>query len=398
VQSQPAIDVSRDPAALADAFAEAYPGIGSDALRIVRSPGRVNLIGEHTDYNEGFVLPAAIDLGVSVAFVPSPDRRVEMVRLGPNERDGFHLDDVGSRRGRWIDYVAGMAWALAEHGLSTTGFRGLVAADLPVGAGLASSAAFELAAAWALSAGDRPAVEPMSLARLAQRAENEYVGVRCGLMDQFAAVFGRADHALFLDCRSLEHRPVRLPVDEVALVVCHTGTPRQLTTSAYNERRAECDRAVVSLAEVELGVRSLRDVSPELLERAHGRLEETAFRRARHVVTENARVLATIEALAASDVAEVGRLFAEGHASLRDDFEVGSLELDALVDIAVTTPGVVAARPTGAGFGGCTINLVRHDAVAALRRRVNDEYPARTGREATIWEVAAAAGAGPLGD
>jgi len=388
----PEVDLARDPAALRRALEASHPGVELDAVHIVRAPGRVNLIGEHTDYNDGFVLPAAIDLGVTIAFVPSEDRRVEIALAASGERDGFDLDAIGRRRGTWIDYIAGTGWALTEAGIETTGFRGIIAADLPAGAGLASSAALELAAAWALTGGVRPSVEPMSLARLAQRAENEYVGVNCGLMDQFAVVFGEAGRALFLDCRTLDHRAVAMPVDEIALVICHTGSSRRLETSAYNERREQCERAVAIIAESAAEVRALRDVTPELLQAAREHLDPIEFRRARHVVTENQRVVATVAAIKRGDLDEVGRLFADSHASLRDDFHVSSPELEALVEIAAATPGVVGARLTGAGFGGCTVNLVRRDAVSGLRGRILELYPARTGRTPTVWEVDAAAG------
>src|SRR5262245_4364201 len=195
-----------------------------DRIRVVHAPGRVNLIGEHTDYNDGFVLPAAIDLGIGIAFVPTADRRVEVTRVDIGERAAVDLDAIEPAAGRWIDYLAGTAWAMAEAGLATQGFRGVLASDLPVGAGLSSSAALELASAWALSAGERPATDPMSLARLAQRAENAFVGVACGLMDQFAVTFGVAGHALLLDCRSFEHRPVVIPAG-TRLVICHSGAP-----------------------------------------------------------------------------------------------------------------------------------------------------------------------------
>jgi galactokinase len=397
VTSSTVADLSRDRASLARRLVDAFPGLAPDAVRIARAPGRVNLIGEHTDYTGGLVLPVAIDLGVSVAFVPTGDRRVEVVFAATGERDGFDLDSIGPRRGRSIDYLAGVAWSLAVEGVPTTGFRGLVAADLPAGAGLGSSAALELAASLALTAGAAAwSVDLMVLARLAQRAENEYVGVRCGLMDQFAAAFGRAGRALLLDCRSLEHRPVRLPIDEIAIVVCHTGSPRRLDGSAYNDRRAECDRALAGLAELDPSIRSLRDATPELLQIARPRLDDVAFRRARHVVTENSRVRTVVDALDALDLNAIGRTFAASHASLRDDFDVGAPELDALVEIAIATPGVIASRQTGAGFGGCTVSLVRPDVAAALRERVMVEYPARTSREPTTWQVSSADGVGLL--
>jgi galactokinase len=389
-------DLSRDPVSLAMQLAGSFPGLALDAVRIARAPGRVNLIGEHTDYNDGLVLPVAIDLGVSIAFVPTADRRVEVVLAATGERDGFDLDSIGPPRGASIDYLTGVAWVFAVEGVATTGLRGLVAADLPVGAGLGSSAALELAASLALTAGGASSIDPMNLARLAQRAENEYVGVRCGLMDQFAAVFGQAGNALLLDCRSLEHRSVGLPDDEIAIVVCHTGSSRRLETSAYNERRAECDRALAGLTALDPSIRSLRDATPELLEAARDRLDEVAFRRARHVVTEIARVRAVVDALDTLDLDTIGRMFAASHASLRDDFEVGAPELDVLVEIARVTPGVIASRQTGAGFGGCTVSLVRPAAVTGFRERIMAEYPARTGREPTTWEVAPSDGAALL--
>jgi galactokinase len=236
----------------------------------------------------------------------------------------------------------------------------------------------------------------MTMARIAQRAENVYVGVQCGLMDQFASACGVADHALLLDCRSLEHRPVGLP-DGTRLVICHSGMPRGLADSAYNERRAECERAVIALRGLDPTIRSLRDVTPALLAAGHERLDEVAYRRARHVVGENGRVADTVAALEAGDLEAVGAAFAASHGSLRDDYEVSSDALDALVDIACGVPGVIGARLTGAGFGGCTIVLVHDDAVDALRAAILAEYPVRSGRTPMVLEVRAADGARRVG-
>jgi len=366
------------------------------AVRIVRAPGRVNLIGEHTDYNLGFVLPAAIDLEVRIAFVPVTDRRVELLSLEAGGWAGFDLDAIGPRSGSWIDYVAGTAKALRAAGVPVRGLRGLVSASLPISAGLSSSAALELAAALALTDPPGGGLERMALAQLAQRAENDYVGVRCGLMDQFAVTFGQPDRALLLDCRSLDWRPIALPAATHGLVVLDSGSPRRLEASAYNVRREQCERAVAILATTHPEVRSLRDADPPLLEAARERLDEDVYRRARHVVGENARTLACAAALEAGDLAAVGRLWAASHASLRDDYEVSSAELDALVEIAHATPGVVAARMTGAGFGGCVVALVALDAVDALRARVLAEYPPRSGLTPRIFPVRAVAGAGWL--
>ncbi len=382
---------------LVEALIGAEPSAASrrDEIVVVRAPGRVNLIGEHTDYNMGFVLPAAIDLELRIAYLPMDDRRVEMVRLDSGDRDGFDLGEPRSRTGSWIDYVAGTAWALDEAGLPLTGLRGVIASILPPNAGLSSSAAIELASAWAMLHDVGPSVDPFTLARICQRAENGYVGVQSGLMDQFAEACGVAGSAVLLDCRSLDWRPIALP-PEVTLVVLHTGSPRHLDGSAYNERRSQCEAAVAGLARDDPRITSLRDVTPAVLEAARHRLDPVPFARAEHIVNENTRVEATVAALAADDLDAVGRLFAESHASLRDLFDVSSPELDAMVEIATSVDGVVGARMTGAGFGGCTVNLVRPGAVDALRAAVLERYPAMTGLTPMVLPVRATDGAGRL--
>ena len=385
-----------EPDALVDTLRALEPGATArTTARVVRAPGRVNLIGEHTDYNEGLVLPAAIDLEIRIAYVPTGDRRVELTRIETGERDGFDLDASRPKAGTWLDYVVGTAWALDEAGLPLTGLRGVIASTLPPNAGLSSSAAIELASAWALLDDAAPTVDRFRLAQLCQRAENGYVGVQSGLMDQFAESCGIHGCAVLLDCRSHEWRAIALPPG-IDLVVCHTGSPRRLERSEYNIRRGQCDAAVAELAALDPAVRSLRDVTQELLDSARDRIDPIAFRRAEHVVTENARVEATVAALAAGDLAAVGRLFEESHASLRDRFEVSSAELDLMVEIAAGVPGVIAARMTGAGFGGCTVNLVRPDAVEALRAAVETEYRARAGLTPMVLPVHAADGAGRL--
>ncbi len=363
------------------------------AIRVVRAPGRVNLIGEHTDYNLGFVLPAAISLETWIAAVALSEPLVRLTSLAEAQTLEFGLDDPGPRRGAWIDYAAGVAWALAESGVVLRGIAGVVGSTIPQGAGVSSSAALELAAAWTLARDVPPPLDPLALAQAAQRAENAYVGVNCGLMDQFAAALGRAGEAMLLDCRSLEHRPVALPTDHL-LVAIDTRSPRRLEASEYNARRAQCERAVAALATAVPGVRSLRDVDEPLLEVLAGLVDEETLRRCTHVVRENRRVLDTVDALAAGDLAAVRRLFTESHASLRDLYEVSSSELDALVEIASGVPGVAAARMTGAGFGGCTVNLVHVAAVEALTQAVEELYPRLTGRQAGVHVVEPVAGAG----
>jgi galactokinase len=368
------------------------------ATRIVRAPGRVNLIGEYTDFNLGFVLPAAIDLEVWIAYEPWDRAEVELSSVEMAETRSFSLEKL-SRPERaertWIDYVAGTAWAMAEAGLPLRGFRGAMNSTVPVGSGLSSSAALEMAASWALADPAAPRPEPGGMAAIAQRGENAYVGVNCGIMDQFASAAGESGHALLIDCRSNTATAAPLPA-ELSLVVCDTAAPRRLGSSAYNTRREECELGVRLIAEREPGVRSLRDVDEAMLERHLNRLPEVVARRCEHVVSENARVMATVEALRTGDLESTGKLFAASHASLRDLFEVSSRELDVMVEIATGVRGVVASRMTGAGFGGCTINLVEPGAETALRDRVMSEYPEKTGLTPRVWVVQAVDGAGPL--
>jgi len=366
---------------------------GAD-VRVVRAPGRVNLIGEHTDYNLGFVMPVAIGLETWIAAVERPDRRVELTSLAHGDTRTFELDRLPPPGGSWIDYVAGTAWSLMEAGVALRGLTGVVETTIPIGAGLSSSAALELAAAWALSSQLPPPLAPLALARAAQRAENEYVGVNSGLMDQFAATFGARGAALLLDCRSLEQRAIALPAGFV-LVAVDSRSPHRLGASQYNARRAQCEAAVAALAVRHPTVRSLRDVDRALLGDLAELVDETTVRRVRHVVEENDRVVAAAAALEVGRVAEVGRLMAESHASLRDLYEVSSVELDALVAIAESVEGVTGARMTGAGFGGCTVNLVSAGAVDRLRAAIATEYPRLTGGDARCYVVSAVEGAGP---
>jgi galactokinase len=374
------------------AFVSQPHALPVEEVRLVRAPGRVNLIGEHTDYNLGYVLPVAIDLDAWMCSVASDDGMVRLmsVQEGPAE---FALSTPGAPTGTWQDYVAGITRSLAQSGVEVRAVSAVVDSTVPAGAGLSSSAALELAAAWTIS---QSAPVPMSgtdLARAAQRAENEYVGVRSGLMDQFAAVHGIRGSALLLDCRSLEYRKVELPRG-LTLVALDSRNPHRLGTSEYNVRREQCERGVAQIRATNPGVASLRDVTPEMLRTASPRLDDVVARRCEHVVHENERVMATVEALEEADLDEVGRLFAESHASLRDLFEVSSVELDALVEIAKSVRGVVGARMTGGGFGGCTVNLVHDDAVEELRSTVAREYPRRAGREAGFHVVQSADGAG----
>jgi galactokinase len=368
------------------------------SVRLVRSPGRINLIGEHTDYNEGFVLPMAIDREIVIGLVPSGDRRVEITRLDSGDVARLDLDAGHARAGTWVDYLGGMAAVLERRGVPTRGLRGVIASSLPIEVGLSSSAAIEIAAAWALVDGEHPPLAPVELARAGQEVEHEFIGVKSGLMDQLAVILGRRDAALLIDCRSLEHRPVRLPLDRHAVVAIDSGSPRRLESSAYNERRSECEAVVSAVAARFAEVRALRDVDDTMLDAVRDALSPSAMARAQHVIRENERVHACVDALEREDLAAVGELLAASHASLRDLFEVSSPQLDALVEIATSTPGVIGARMTGAGFGGSIVAIAERDAMGALRQAIAREYPARTGLHATVHLVEPADGAGVIVD
>ena len=357
------------------------------AAFVARGPGRVNLIGDHTDYNDGFVLPMAIDRAVWIALRPRRDDHVTVHSLDFSETRGFDSSDETSHEDGWIEYIQGVAWALRTSGRVPFGWDGVMVGDVPVGAGLSSSAALELATARAFAASGSIPWEPETMALLAQRAENEWVGVNCGIMDQLISAAGKQDHAMLIDCRSLETRAVPLPAD-AAVVVLDTATRRGLVGTAYNERRSQCESAAATF-----GVAALRDVDLATFERRAGELDAASCRRARHVITENRRVLEAAEALAAGDVRTVGRLMNESHESLRNDFEVSRDELDIMAEVARAHRGCHGARMTGAGFGGCAVALVDAALSAAFSRDVAREYERATGLEPAIYVCAAAQGA-----
>jgi len=372
-----------------------FPDAGerADDLVVVRAPGRVNLIGEHTDYNGGFVLPFAIDMDVRIALVPTSEPRIRLARADGGGTARISLDPFPPPGDAWHDYVAGTAWALDHHGQPVRGFDGLLSSTLPIGSGLSSSAALEVVTAWALSAPSGPRVTPLEVAQISQYAENNHVGVQCGLMDQFASACGVADHAMLFDCRSTEWRAVALP-DDLALVVIHSGVSHGHADNEYNDRRAACERVVAAIAADDAGVTLLRDIDMDRLEDYRGRLAERDYDRAYHVITENHRVLDAVDALESDDHLALGELMAGSQASMRDRYEISCPEIDELVAMTVDAPGVVGSRMTGGGFGGCTISLVRPDAVADLREQVERDYPARTGCTPRIWTVSAVDGAG----
>ena len=391
------LDVSTarvDVAALTARFRSLY----NEYARVFRAPGRVNLIGEHTDYNDGFVMPAAIDLACYVAAASRQDGRTVIRSLDAN--DEFVLEAaenaaiVGDATRRWRNYVGGVTTLLRGEGLST-GATLLISSDVPQGAGLSSSAALETSVATALlHLAGRP-VDRTSVARLCQRAEHEFAGVACGIMDQYVAMHARADTALMLDCRTLEHQLVPLP-QNMRLVICDSLVRHAHAAGEYNRRRAQCREAVTLLSARWPHVHSLRDVGVGDLSTARTMLNETLFRRVKHVVTENARVLATADAFERSDISAVGELLPASHASLKVDYEVSSPELDALVEAALAQPGVHGARMTGGGFGGSVIAIVDDNAVNDFRMNTSTAYTQATGRHTNIYAVTAAEGAGTV--
>lgn len=367
----------------------------SDPAFIIRAPGRVNLLGEHVDYNDGFVLPAAIDRAVWLACSPSAAPHSTLVAVDLDERISFSSETIATKTDidgkplpHWAKYPVGVAWSLDEAGYETPPINVVFASDVPRGSGLSSSAAVEMGfgSAWQAAAGWE--ADAMSRARIGQRAENQYVGVNCGIMDQFASACGKRGHALYLDCRSLAWQTVALPND-VAIVVADTSVPRSLSDSAYNERRSACEEAARLL-----GARSLRDVRVEDFHRNKNRLPEMIARRAQHVVEEIQRAEQSVFLLGQNNVKAFGRLMNECHASLRDLYEVSCLELNVMVNIARELDGCYGARLTGAGFGGCTVNLVAQSEAEAFAQELARRYQRETSREPRAYICHADDGAG----
>jgi galactokinase len=360
---------------------------------VYRAPGRVNLIGEHTDYNEGLVLPAAIGFSCWVAIAPRDDRKLILYSENFDETHQADLDDLGPRGSQhWSDYPLGVAWALQDAGYRLRGANLYIVGDVPLGAGLSSSAAVLVSTGYALLAASNHPIDRTRLAVITQRAENEYVGLRCGIMDQFVSCQGRAGHALMLDCRSLEYQLVKIP-SRVRLVICNSMVKHKLQAGEYNVRREECEEAVRKLSAALPGIRSLRDVSSEQLEQNRSLLPDILFRRARHIITENKRVRQVADLFQQGKTAGLGEVMAAGHQSLRDDYEVSCRELDLMVEIAGRQRGVYGARMTGGGFGGCTINFVDADHAAEFERQVFAEYESATGLRPDIYVCEASQGA-----
>ena len=368
--------------------------------RLFHAPGRVNLIGEHTDYNGGFVLPMAIERETIVAAAAREDRKICVRSMNLNEAGEIDLDAPEQKlRGSWLDYVEGVARILERRNLARLcGADMLISSNVPTGAGLSSSAALEIAIGLALSEISGQTIEKVQLALAGQAAEHEFVGAKVGIMDQYISALGKKGHALLIDCRSLEAVQVPFTNDETAIVICNSKVEHELAGSEYNTRRAECEQAVEILQKFLPEITQLRDVSVADYEKHANHLPEIISKRCRHIVTENQRTLNAVRALKKDDLKEFGRLMFLSHESLRDDYQVSCRELDLLVEIASGCQGVLGARMTGGGFGGSTVNLVRREYLADFIEKVSKEYFNRTQIETDIYVSGTADGASELID
>ena len=365
-------------------------------LQVIMAPGRVNLIGEYTDFNDGFVFPMTVDRGVYVGIRARKDQRVRVASSRFGELIDYRLDDFEKPEpGHWSCYVLGVVEELRLLGLVSHGFDAVIDGNLNLGAGLSSSAALETAMALALESVFGFEMSRIDIATLCQRVEHRYANVMCGIMDQFASGLGRSNHALLLDCRTLSHVNIPTNLDKYRIVIISSELKRELASSAYNERRAECEEGVALFRQHDPTIVSLRDVTPDLFDAYGNQLSEVVFRRCRHVITENARVLDASAALSAGELVHFGRLMTTSHNSLRDDFEVSCDELDCLVAIANETDGVLGSRMTGAGFGGCTVTLIHMDAIETLRANLLP-YTDRFGLNPEMFVLQGNLEAGPV--
>jgi len=374
-------------------FSQHFGELFGTRPQIFRAPGRVNLIGEHTDYNDGFVMPAAVGFSTFVAIAARADRKLVIHSEQFSGSFEFELDHLPRQRtGNWCDYVLGVATVLHQQGHQFAGANVLIHGEVPIGAGLSSSAAIEVGSALALlSLGDARVPLP-EIARLCRQAENNFVGARVGIMDQFVSCMGKAGHAILLDCRSLEPKFVPIPAN-LRLVVCNTMVKHDLATGAYNTRRAECEEGVKYFAKHNPEIHALRDLSPELLDQHAQAVPATIWKRCCHVVRENQRTVDAARALAHNDLARVRELMRESHRSLRDLYEVSCRELDIMVEAAEDLPGFFGGRMTGGGFGGCTVNLVGQESASEFAARVIERYQEATRITPQVYICAAENGA-----
>jgi len=364
------------------------------APTVSRAPGRVNLIGEHTDYNGGFVMPAALEFATLTAASQRPDRRLRVYSMIMDETCEFDLDSPPpGPTGEWSDYILGVALMLESTGRNLSGADLIVWSDVPIGAGLSSSAALEVSVAHALLTQSGLEFDPIEIAQICQRAENDFVGMRCGVMDQYIACCGVAGHALLIDCRSLASRHVAI-APNLRLLIANSGVRHQHAGGEYNLRREACEEGVRLLSRYLGPIQALRDVTPQQLESKRRKLPELIYRRCRHIVTENARVLEAERALETGDFVACGRAMNASHLSMRDDFEITCPEVDMLAGLAQNVKGVYGSRMTGGGFGGCTISLIEASAIDKASQMLTDGYRIAMGRDVDLYVCAPSDGAG----
>ena len=369
-------------------------GAGSRIL-IGQAPGRVNLIGEHTDYNDGFVFPMALDFKMTMAARKRNDQLVKIYSIDHQEQVEFELNGAifHDQKATWSNYLRGVMEILRQAGVELCGVEIAFHGDVPQGAGLSSSAALEVVTVVVLQALIGFKFTPLELAKLCQKAENQFVGMNCGIMDQFISMMGEENHALFLDCRSLEYQQVPLELDDCRIVICHSGVKHSLVDSEYNQRRKECEAVVTALQNAFPEIKALRDANLSQLAAVCERITETEYQRAYHVISEDNRVLESITALKAGNLVEFGNLMNASHDSLRDDYQVSCSEIDLLVELARVVPGVLGSRITGGGFGGCTVNLIKAAAIPEFTEKLAQEYQAQTGIKPRFYISTAANGA-----
>ena len=377
-------------------FAEAvemkFKELFNEKPLIVRSPGRANLIGEHTDYNLGFVLPCAIDKAVYFAVAPRHDKRCSLYALDMNECFEGRIDELKKSEKSWPNYLMGVADQLNKAGCKFTGFNCVFGGDIPVGAGLSSSAALETGLAFALNHIFDLRIDKLSLVKLPQKAENDFVGVQCGIMDQFVNIFGESGTVLRIDCRSLDYEYFPFEYQDVSIVLFNSNVSHSLASSEYNQRRKECNEGVNHIKKYREHVKSLRDVSVDMLNGFTSTLDPTIYRRCKYVVEENDRLLKACTALGKKDLKTFGQYMYRTHDGLSHEYEVSCGELDYLVDLVRDNPHVYGSRMMGGGFGGCTINLIEADSVEDIGNTVSEKYFRKFGIEAKIYVTSISSG------
>jgi galactokinase len=367
------------------AIKEKFKSLYQKEPLLVRAPGRVNLIGEHTDYNDGFVLPAAIDKAIILAVAPSAKPVSRLFASDMNDAFEFDIKKLKKSDKGWPNYLMGVVEQLQKAGYKPDNFDCVFGGDVPIGAGMSSSAAIEAGIGSALNEIFQLGISKIDIVKMGQKAENEFVGVKCGIMDQFISVFGAEKKVLKLDCRSLNYEYYPFEFKDIHIVLCNTGVTHSLASSEYNIRRGQCEKGVAIIQKSNPGIRSLRDVSPEMLAAHRSDMEPIIYQRCRYVVEENDRLLNGCQDLQQGDLSAFGKKMYATHAGLRDDYAVSCKELDFLVDLALTEPGVYGARMMGGGFGGCTINLVKEEALKRFTAKATEAYPKKMGRELKIY-------------